>query len=94
MNTQKSSRTLTDDIGCPLSVDMSSLIESRIAICKKCPLYKRKYMIVAYCNEKLYLNPKTNDVSTYPKDGYIKGCGCTIEYKANNLNNHCPCKKW
>ena len=46
------------------------------------------------CNAKLYVNPETNDVSTEPKEGYIKGCGCHLEWKIKNINSKCPAGKW
>lgn len=71
-----------------LSIDM---IEERLEICRKCPICDLDNWI---CNAKLYLNPITNDVSTTPKDGYIKGCNCKLNWKAKNPNRHCPAKKW
>ena len=46
------------------------------------------------CNADLYLNPKTNDVSVYPKEGYIKGCGCHLKWKIANKKSKCPAGKW
>ena len=70
-----------------------NLYEERIKICKRCPLYKLKFG-EEICNHKLYLNPKTNDVSTEQKDGYIKGCGCLLKSKTPILEAHCPVDKW
>lgn len=49
---------------------------NRLSICKTCPLYANDI-----CSSYLYLNPRTNDVSTEPKQGYYKGCGCKISIK-------------
>lgn len=46
------------------------------------------------CNPKLYLNPKTGDVSTKYKDGYGKGCGCMLVKKTKLTGAHCPNDKW
>ena len=46
------------------------------------------------CNASLYLNPNTNDVSTEPKKGYIKGCGCHLKWKIANKKSKCPAGKW
>lgn len=46
------------------------------------------------CNGSLYLNPITNDVTTKPKSGYTKGCGCYIPRKVLNYNAKCPAGKW
>ena len=64
-------------------------INERLEICNKCPIYSR-----GRCNSRLYLNPKTNEVSTIPKIGFIRGCNCFIEVKAKNPNNHCIAGKW
>ena len=66
-------------------------IKEREQICKECPIYEPYKGI---CNPKLYLNPDTGDVSTTPKNGYIRGCGCMISYKLKNPNNHCTVGKW
>jgi len=46
------------------------------------------------CNPKLWLNPDTNEVSSFAKPGFIRGCGCHILIKMRNLNNHCVAGKW
>lgn len=74
--------------------EMEHLAGLREAVCKACPLYKKKYGIIPICNNKLYLNPSTNDVSVEPKEGYKRGCGCSIEYRVHNPNVHCVCGKW
>lgn len=66
--------------------------ESRLKICKKCPIYSTKFGGI--CNGKLYLNPETGDVSTIKKDGYIKGCSCRLLSKTTILSEHCPAGKW
>ena len=78
--------------GIPDSIE--DLAAARLAICKKCPLYKMKYGVIAVCNSKLYLNKTNGDVSTTPKEGYREGCGCSIEYRVHNPTLHCVCGKW
>lgn len=46
------------------------------------------------CSSTLYIDPKTNSVSSAPKEGYIKGCGCYIPTKIKKEFNHCPANKW
>lgn len=41
----------------------------------------------------LYLNPLNGDISSSPKKGYYKGCGCKIFLKAKFDKEHCPAKK-
>lgn len=60
-------------------------------ICKMCGIYDSENKL---CNGSLYLNPITNDVTTKPKSGYTKGCGCYIPRKVLNYNAKCPAGKW
>ena len=64
--------------------------EERLAICKRCPLYS----VQGKCNSSLWMNPNTNDVSTYAKIGFVRGCNCLISIKAKNMINHCVAGKW
>lgn len=72
-----------------LNKDISKI---RIDICKKCPLYKDEFGGI--CNPKLYMNPKTKDVSLEKKDGYFKGCGCRISAKTTLPDAVCPNGQW
>ena len=65
-------------------------INERLAICENCPIYTSDKR----CNSNLWINPDNNDVSTYRKTGYIRGCNCFIPVKAKNRNNHCIAGKW
>ena len=64
--------------------------KERLEICKKCPIFSTS----GRCNSNLWINPNTNEVSTYAKIGYIRGCNCFIEVKAKNPHNHCIAGKW
>ena len=66
--------------------------QKRLAVCKKCPLYKTTYG--GQCNAKLWLDPNTGDVSLEEKDGYYKGCGCRLLAKTRVPEAHCPALKW
>lgn len=66
-------------------------INERLAICKRCPIFNPN---TERCNSKLWINPDTDDISTYPKSGYIRGCNCIVTIKAKNMNNHCIAGKW
>lgn len=68
------------------------LSEERLKICKKCPIYSNKFG--GLCNNKLYIDPKTNKISIYKKDGYVKGCGCRLQAKTTILNEKCIIGKW
>ena len=66
-------------------------VTERTIICRSCPICDN---VTETCNAGLYLNPKTNDVSVYPKEGYIKGCGCHLKWKIANIKSKCPAGKW
>ena len=68
------------------------IAQKRIRICYSCPLYSQNFG--GQCNNKLWLDPITGDVSTEPKDGYKKGCGCLIKSKVAATNTKCPVGKW
>lgn len=68
-----------------------SNIETRLAICKECPIYNPRN---GRCNSKLWINPNTDEVSTYAKIGFVRGCNCIINVKAKNQSNHCIAGKW
>ncbi|MCI7207081.1 MAG: hypothetical protein MSA15_13960 [Clostridium sp.] len=46
------------------------------------------------CNNKLWLNVNTGDVSSVQKSGYKRGCGCRLQAKTRLPNAVCPLSKW
>lgn len=66
--------------------------KERLKICKQCPLYLEDYG--GQCNPRLYMNPKTKDVSIEKKDGYYKGCGCRLLAKTTIPNAVCHNEQW
>lgn len=68
------------------------LVEHRLDICKKCPLYK-KTVYGEICNPYLYIDKEDNTSRTY-KEGFTKGCNCLLRRKASNPENHCIVNKW
>ena len=73
-----------------LNKDISKV---RMEICKKCPLFK-KTIIGPVCNNKLWLNLETGDISNTKKEGYENGCGCRLEAKTTLPYASCPLNKW
>lgn len=69
-----------------------NLSEIRLAICKKCPLFSPR--LGGVCNNRLWYNKETGDVSMSKKSGYIKGCGCRLKAKTTLANEKCPAGKW
>ena len=70
----------------------NELSESRMKICKKCPIFKD--VLGGICNSKLWLNPDTNEVSTEPKQGFFRGCGCILKKKVSVSYANCVAGKW
>lgn len=68
------------------------LSQNRLKICYSCPLYSTK--LGGTCNNKLWLNVNTGDVSTTPKEGYKNGCSCRLSAKTRLPNAVCPVGKW
>lgn len=68
------------------------LSKNRLKVCYRCPLYSRK--LGGTCNNRLWLNVNTGDVSISRKDGYINGCGCRLKAKTRLPNAECPVGKW
>lgn len=64
----------------------------RLNICKKCPLYTPRFG--GMCNNKLWYNVNSGDVSITYKDGYIRGCGCRLQAKTTLVDEKCPAGKW
>ena len=70
------------------------LSETRLAICKECPLFKETAMGMI-CNPRLYINEENKtDYSVRPKIGYRKGCGCRLQAKTRLPHSRCIVGKW
>lgn len=72
-----------------LGTDMS---EARLKICHRCPLFSNA--LGGMCNNRLWLNVETGDVSTIARPGYVNGCSCRLNAKTRLANAHCPANKW
>ena len=70
----------------------NSLMEKRMEICKQCPLYKVTNL-GPVCNNRLYMNPD-GKTSTYPLEGYRKGCGCRLNAKTRVTRATCTHGRW
>lgn len=76
-----------------LTKQENDLYESRIRICRQCPLYT-KTSFGPICDSKKCVNPETNEVKTYPESGYICGCSCRLEAALRLKNKKCNLNKW
>lgn len=66
--------------------------KGRLEICYQCSLYSTK--LGGTCNNKLWLNVETGDVSMIKKAGYKNGCGCRLLSKTTLPSAVCPVGKW
>ena len=71
-----------------------SLQKDRMKVCKACKLLKVDKIFGEVCNKRLYLNPKTDEVSKTPKPEFYNGCGCFLDPKTRTPNSKCPVGKW
>lgn len=74
-------------------LEESQLRDSRIKICKQCPLFTNHPELGYLCdnNKHLTLNGKVLD---FPTSNSRSGCGCKLEIKARLKNEECVLGKW
>lgn len=70
------------------------LSQSRLEICKQCPLLTNNELLGLICSSSKYLNPKTMEVSTTPRKDFIRGCNCRMKAKSRLPNSHCIAGLW
>ena len=68
--------------------------KERWEICKQCGLLMDDEKRGFVCNDSLWLNPETNEVSLIKLKNLIQGCGCMLNIKINNEKSKCPANKW
>ena len=68
------------------------LSDSRMKICYICPLFLNKFGGI--CNNRLWLNVNTGDISVNKKEGYNNGCGYRLLNKTRLPNDEYKLKKW
>ena len=73
---------------------MEKFAQERLAICENCPIVKKSKVVGLQCDSNRYLSPDGKEASYFPKDGWTKGCGCSLQHKAQQVNSHCPAHKW
>lgn len=72
----------------------NELMKKRLEICKQCPLYKEHKTYGAICDNSKYVSKDGEKWSHFRKDGYVRGCGCTLSNKTRNPSSHCIINKW
>lgn len=68
--------------------------KARLQVCRECPLYKRSVVLGEICNNKIWYNPSTENISEVQIEGYINGCGCRLKAKTTSSSVVCPLGKW
>lgn len=70
----------------------NTISQNRLNICYRCPLYSKR--LGGMCNNRLWININTGDVSSTMKHGYVNGCGCRLIPKTRLASAKCPINKW
>lgn len=70
----------------------NELYESRIKICKECPIYSEG-SFGPYCDSKKCVDKDTHDFA-YAGSNSICGCGCRLKAKLRLEKAHCVLEKW
>ena len=71
----------------------NELYESRIRICKKCPLFTNGPLGYV-CDAKKCINTETNEMAYGPGKDITCGCGCRLAAKLRLKNAKCVLNKW
>ena len=73
---------------------MEEFVKKRLEICSKCAIVRNDPELGPQCDGRKWLNPETNEMSFFKKDGWIRGCSCYLKFKTRGLTNHCPANRW
>lgn len=71
----------------------NELYETRIEICKQCPLCTNS-SIGYICNSSKCINIKTGELVYAPGKDIACGCGCRLSAKTRLPNAKCVLNKW
>ena len=67
------------------------LSESRMKICRECPLYNAEKDT---CDSKKCWDKESEKLVDYPGKNIVCGCGCYMKKKTSSPSSHCILKKW
>lgn len=70
------------------------LSETRLNICRECPLFKDTINWGPMCDSSKYISEDGEQWSLIPLPGYVKGCGCRLRAKTRIPNISCIVGKW
>lgn len=71
----------------------NDLSESRLEICKQCPLFKDS-SFGPICNSNKYISPDGTNWDIKYHENWVRGCGCKLRSKTRLKNAHCIINKW
>lgn len=71
----------------------NDLYNTRIKICKECPLYSIN-TLGEVCDAKKCIDQSTGVIYTLPKIGRVCGCGCRLSAKTRVPEAKCVLNKW
>jgi len=72
----------------------NNLSETRLAICKMCPIYTETPVLGPICNSRICVNLQTGEIREHREDGFKCGCGCRLRAKTRLDYAKCPLGKW
>jgi hypothetical protein len=72
----------------------NDLSESRLAICKECPIFIMSSNWGPMCDGTKYINEDGTQWSWARLKGYTKGCGCRLQAKTRIPDKHCIINLW
>ena len=72
----------------------NSLSETRLAICRECPIYTETPVLGPVCNSHICINIQTGEIRERRGDGFKCGCGCRLRAKTRLEYAKCPVGKW
>lgn len=70
------------------------LYNTRIVICKACPLYSKGGALGPVCDSKKCINPNTGKLVYAPSTTDICGCSCFLNKKTRVKEAKCVLGKW
>lgn len=70
------------------------LSQSRLDICKQCPILKESAAFGSICDSTKYISPDGQDWDIKYHEGWTRGCGCRLKAKTRLKNAHCIINKW
>lgn len=74
-------------------LDREKMFNERMEICKNCPLYKEDSVRGPVCDSNKFIS-LNGEWSWFKRNGYVRGCGCSLRKVLYNPNKKCVGGKW